>query len=185
MAVRLRNPGIAVTFELNGQRQVIAQLKRLTRQVFDDIGRAINSSALAIDRAAKLRVPVDTGRLRSSIRLVFNKGTFPLVAASVGTDVKYAKFVEFGTAKMGKKTNRQPLPPGYSYGTSHQVPPTAALAGWARRHKLDPWAVAVAIAKRGGNPARPFLFPAFEGERPRLYNRVVKAVQGAARKVAI
>lgn len=68
--------------------------------------------ALRIVREAKRIVPVDTGRLRSSITAVDSEG---LLAASgpgapdspstnftvrVGTNVRYARFVEFGTEDM-------------------------------------------------------------------------------------
>jgi HK97 gp10 family phage protein len=57
----------------------------------------VNRAALDTQREAKTLAPVDTGRLRASIRPRFySQG----LAADVYTDVEYAPFVEFGTRKM-------------------------------------------------------------------------------------
>ena len=60
----------------------------------------VNKAALDVQREARVRCPVDTGRLRASIRPRFySQG----LAADVFTDVEYAPFVEFGTRRMAAK----------------------------------------------------------------------------------
>ena len=95
-----------------------------------------------VESEAKQRAPVDTGHLQGSIQ--------PRVSGtqvSIGTPVKYAPYVEFGTR------------PHY--------PPPNALQPWARRHGFGPrghFMLAAIIAKRGTKP-HPFLIPGYEAAR--------------------
>jgi len=57
--------------------------------------RAIRKSALLVERYSKMRSPVDTGRLRSSIRTTINELT-----ATVNPTVDYAIYVHDGTRYM-------------------------------------------------------------------------------------
>lgn len=66
-----------------------------TEPVYKDLLRRV----LRVDAAAKRLCPVDTGRLRQSIRwaIVPNVGYAGSLVGYVGTDVKYAGFVHDGT----------------------------------------------------------------------------------------
>ena len=59
------------------------------------IARALESIGLVAEGYAKLACPVDTGRLRNSISHARDD-----TAAYIGTNVKYAPYVELGTSKM-------------------------------------------------------------------------------------
>lgn len=109
-----------------------------------------------VEREAKERAVVDTGRLRSSITTRVETWR-----AIVGTNVRYAPFVEFGTRP--------------------HFPPPAALQPWARRHGLRlAWALARAIARRGTKP-HPFMRPAFEALRGRLRDLLERLAADIAR----
>lgn len=86
----LLNAGVTYTFHRNPLmvQQVIGSAE--LRNVFLML-------ALRVEREARLRAPVDTGRLRNSIthRIV---GTGYAIVAEIGTDVEYAVYQEFGTA---------------------------------------------------------------------------------------
>lgn len=56
--------------------------------------RGLAGSAKVINSKAKALAPVDTGRLRSSIKDVVNNKE---LEAIIGTNVEYSVFVEFGT----------------------------------------------------------------------------------------
>lgn len=97
-----------------------------------DLARRANQ---VLGHAVRL-CPVDTGRLRSSLRWSMAKDAHGL-AAIVGTDVNYAIYVHEGTRP--------------------HFPPPKALRVWAGRHGFDsPYPVCFAIAARGTRP-RPFL----------------------------
>ncbi len=74
---------------------------------------AVNKSLTNYQREAKLNVPVDTGRLRSSILVnpatITEGGTLTKVSGSVGTSVSYAANVELGTGIYGP--NKAPILP--------------------------------------------------------------------------
>jgi HK97 gp10 family phage protein len=57
------------------------------------VRRVVSISAVNIERLAKQRCPVDTGRLRASVAKRFAGET----AAEIGTNVEYAPYVEHGT----------------------------------------------------------------------------------------
>lgn len=81
----------------------------LSTQGVDDLLAEI---ALEVEREAKRRAPVDTGRLRSSIS-TFKDG--PLQHGVVA-NVEYGAFLEFGTGRLGAGTDPGPTPPDYVHG---------------------------------------------------------------------
>jgi phage gpG-like protein len=89
----------------------------------------LSKSGLTVEGRAKKRAPVDTGRYRASIKTEVE----PLVAY-VGSNLKYAPFIE--------------------YGTRPHWPPLSAMQPWARRHGFPSgrggaFLVARRIAQRG------------------------------------
>lgn len=59
----------------------------------------VEKTALAIERDAKMIVPVDTGKLRNSIRSEIKK-TATTINAETGTDIEYGPVIEFGGARQ-------------------------------------------------------------------------------------
>lgn len=119
-----------------GWRKGIERFKEDVTSVAREI---VNDSAIKVQARAKQNCPVDTGRLRSSLLIMFfNNG----IAAEIGSRVTYAPFVEYGTGRSGARTNRHELPEGYQHG------------------------------QRNGMPARAFLWPALESERPSFAKRM-------------
>lgn len=104
-------------------------------------------STIAIENRAKQKAPTDTGRLKSSITHKVDDAEVPHWG-QVGTNVKYAPYMEFGT---GTQTD------GTGKGARHW-PPSGALDTWARRHGFQSgYQVARAIGLRGGLKPRRFL----------------------------
>ena len=94
---------------------------------------AFSKSVIYLESEVKEGWPVDTGRGRASTTHKVDGAVIPLWG-KVGTDVKYAPFVEFGTAP--------------------HWPPLGAMQPWARRHgfpagKQGAFLVARAIARHG------------------------------------
>lgn len=63
----------------------------------------IDKASAVCEAEAKQDCPVDTGNLRASIHT--NRGD---LTNTVGTDVEYAPYVEYGTYKMGAQPFMQP-----------------------------------------------------------------------------
>lgn len=132
-------------------RELMANLAQLKKVVPQFVKDAVNEHAINVQSQAKRNITdapaVDTGRLRSSVKVdTFSNG----FGKRVGTDLGYGAYVEFGTGP--------------------HFPPLDPIREWARRHGLPESAaypIALAISRRG-TPAKAWLFPAFEAERPKF-----------------
>jgi len=129
---------------------VLGKIQLLSKQMRKDVEFTINKHALRIESDAKSRCVVDSNRLRSSIKTE----KFGELGRQVYTNVEYAPYVEFGT-KGKVETN---------------------ILG------VDYSDVAIQFKKSdstvGGVRPRPFLFPAFETERPRIIQALKNLVNG-------
>ena len=76
----------------------------LKSENMEEVRKLIKKTLSDTERFAKLGAPVDKGRLRSSIRM--NLGHEEL-GGSVGSNVKYAPYQEFGTGKWVFKNYSQ------------------------------------------------------------------------------
>lgn len=124
---------VVITVQLRGDKELQAALKR-PDLISAPVQRFLQRSSFSIEAQAKLNSPVDTGRLRSSINTRISGNL-----AKVGTNLKYAPHVE--------------------YGTRPHFPPLAALQPWARRHGFGAggaFMVARTIALRGTRATRFF-----------------------------
>lgn len=119
--------------------------------------QAMRQAALYVTRDARKFAPVDTGRLRASINPEIRVMSGDLVGV-VGSNVEYAPHVELGTRP--------------------HWPPLAALEPWARRHGLNAYLVARAIARRG-TKAHYFLLKAYMQNRDTIYHLLSSAVDRA------
>lgn len=83
---------MSVTLKWNGD-YVMRTFRARAQRGLQEAGRR------ALARCKEL-TPVDTGRLRASMRiLVDSRG----LKVSIGSDVPYAKYVEFGTSRMAPR----------------------------------------------------------------------------------
>jgi HK97 gp10 family phage protein len=99
-----------IDVDVRGIAKAIAQINRFDQTIQQRIKDTVNEFALKIQKSAKKRCPVDTGRLRSSIVIEpYNDG----FTAHVGTNVKYAPYVEFGTGKYAVDGNGRKKPWAY------------------------------------------------------------------------
>ena len=81
----------SIRAELKRLREVQKEMERIARELHGEpILNAVRRATLIVERGAKLKAPVDTGRLRASITPV------------VGASVKYAGYVETGLMVSGK-----------------------------------------------------------------------------------
>ena len=134
----MANEGINITMRLEGGKRLERAFKD-PRLVQGPIREFLEKSGRTVEGKAKENVVVDTGRLRSSITTEVRTDR-----AIVGSNVKYAPHVEFGTRP--------------------HFPPLSAMQPWARRHGFPAgvrgaFMVARKIAQRG-TEAKPYLLPA-------------------------
>lgn len=111
---------------IEGQKDLIKNLQKITKSATNNIEQALVDGGLIVERDAKFKVPVDTGRLRQSIsHKTINFGS-KNPAVVVGTNSEYAKHIEYGTSRQ---------------------------------------------------PAKPYLLPAFEGNKAKIKKEIKKAFQ--------
>ena len=80
-------------FKIEGIDEFNAKLKEMKEEYPNHLDEAMDDTADAISLMAQIKVPVDTGRLRASINVQRE-----YLRKSIGTNVTYAKYVEFGTS---------------------------------------------------------------------------------------
>ena len=83
-------------------------IQKLDRLSEADFNETLNKACLLVENDAKLKCPVDTGQLRSSITHRI-EGTTGIV----GTNVEYAPYVEYGTGKHARNGNGRQTPWAY------------------------------------------------------------------------
>ena len=134
------------TIELNGLNETLKRIEKAGGNVVTEVDAEINSGVVDIERDAVRLAPVDKGFLRGAISWKRNARLNYEVVAQT----KYAPYVEFGTI------------------TKVEIP--AGLEGYAAQFKGK------GIKKTGGMRARPFLFPAFRANLPKIIDRIQKIV---------
>lgn len=90
-------PEVKIT--ITGLNELMRKFKQAPRIIDEEIGTAFEKSLKMIERNVKMRTPVDTGRLRSSIGGASGWRWVRKMAASIGTNVKYAFWVEVRPAR--------------------------------------------------------------------------------------
>ena len=152
-----------VALRLEGADRLSAALRRAPETVTAEQARAMTASLLLVEGDARRNVRQDTRRLMNSITHRQRQQGRSLVG-QVGPSARYGLYVERGSRP--------------------HFPPVAALAGWARRHGVSPYAVQRAISRRGTR-ARPFLAPAFTKNAARIVRLFAQAGARITATVAV
>jgi HK97 gp10 family phage protein len=137
-----------ILFKIEGLDALIQRLGKLSPKIAKEVALEVNASALAIQSKAKRDVKVDNSTLRSSIQLkevnIGNK-----IVYTVGSALKYAPYVEFGTGGLVN------VPAGY------ELFAIKFKGKGLRKINLR---------------ARPYLIPAFESEIPILRKNIQNVI---------
>lgn len=154
---------MAITIKLDGFDAAKSAISKLKTAAPSNLADAVLESAININTQAKQNIAVDTGITRSEV--IFNI-TDNGMTAEVGTNNKNGTYLE--------------------YGTQPHFPPVEPLEEWAQRHGMPKgtgFLIARKISERG-TPERPWLMPAYEGERENFLANIAKAVLDAANEAA-
>ena len=145
------------TIEIKGLQGVINRLRALGKDLDTVVDKSLHKSAYAVKRDTENNIEavgaVDTGRLRNSI--VVEK--VDKCRYAVGTNVEYAPSVEFGTGSKGD--------------------PAVAHTAKIKWVYCDP---SGQFHTAYPQPARPFLRPAFEANKQRVKDNIVRDILKAA-----
>ena len=141
-----------ISFRIEGLDALIKRIGKLAPEIAKEVAMEVNASALAIQSKARRSVAsnsTDKGRLVGSIQLK-EVNTGDKIMYTVGSALKYAPYVEFGT---GGTVN---VPAGYE--------------DFAIQFKGK------GIRKINLRP-RPYLIPAFESEIPILRKNIQNVIK--------
>jgi HK97 gp10 family phage protein len=147
-----------LSLEIQGLKETQSALEKATAALTGPPMLAgMRRATLLVQGSAKRKSPVDTGRLRASITPEVQTRADGVVGI-VGSNVKYAPFVELGTRR-------------------HFVP-GRYIGGWAQRHGMFKGAKSVSInfGIMVSGKAQPFLQPAFEENAERIFQALGQAV---------
>lgn len=148
--------------KVGGSDSLIKKLKALGNKATDALKQGIMAGCLLVERDAKLNVKSNTGALRESIThqvFVSDKE----VKGVIGSNFKYAPFIEFGTGPIG----------------------AAAKPAIAEKLNItytnEPW-VYYSDSKEqffttSGQPGVPYLYPALENNKEEIKEMIARAVE--------
>lgn len=158
--------------EVEGADKVIATLSRFQMTAADRVERAVKESAKEVQRGARQRIRRVSGRSRRQIYPKYSKDGLTAEVAMWGRGRRRAHplshIIEFGTAPHKIKPKRK----------------KALLIEGEGGEGLGGTTDFAAAVNHPGQPARPFLFPAWEEERPKYTGRLKDAIRGAAKEAA-
>jgi HK97 gp10 family phage protein len=96
----------SVTIQITGVEALKGKFEALGGAVSaKNLRVALRAGGMVVMNDAKARVPVLTGNLRRSIALSDGPGD---AEVTIGTDVEYAPYVEFGTSRMAAQPYLRP-----------------------------------------------------------------------------
>lgn len=154
---------------VRGAIETREKLEQVARDLHGDaMIDGMRDAALIVEADAKRNAPVDTGRLRSSITSQVTVVSKRDVQGVVGSNVRYAPYMELGT--------------GTFVGRRRYFPPPSQLQRWAGRHGVSAYAVALAIYRRGGLEPRRYLQRAFERNQHRIVRILNTAVSSIVKR---
>jgi HK97 gp10 family phage protein len=158
-----------------GLQKALKNLKLKGKEIKKTVWEELEDTADNIRNDAILKAPRNTSRLRSSIQITKLSDSI-----EVGSDLKYAPFMEFGTKSQVdippelQAYARQFKGKGGSFDELVE-----SITVWANQKGIDQDAIipiALKIARDGVKP-RPFLFPAYFKHRDKLIKKLPKLIK--------
>lgn len=138
-----------IDMKIEGAEELLRSMRN-TPAFNKAVTKAMMQSGHAVQREAMLAVPVDTGRLRGSIKVDHDKGGRIPSWVKIGPNVVYGAFVEFGTGIYGPLKRRI-------------VPTSKKALAWTNKAGES----FVRRSVRGMKP-RPYMGPALDAARHRI-----------------
>lgn len=153
-----------IQLKITGYKETHDKIQQVVRDMHGEpLLNATRQAVLLCVASAKMKAPVDTGRLRADITGEVRAGGLlgKDIQGVIGNQVFYAPYVHEGTRP--------------------HFPPLSALEVWATRHGTSARVVALAIARRG-TKARPYLTDAIVENEQKIVQIFENAVNQVVNK---
>ena len=144
---------------IEGADALIAKLSGIAAALLPAAAEGMEKAMQPMVRDAKTNCPVDTGMLRGSIQATVQAGG-DAVSGKLYSASEYALYVEMGTGPKGEAEHAGVAPVGVTYR------PT----GWVYRDERG-------FHYTTGQPARPFLYPAFKANKRLVLGYIAQAIR--------
>lgn len=135
-----------IRVKMEGINSIIKDLDKKGKSIVPAIKKGLTKTTNQCKAKAKENCPVDTGLLRESIHSEI-KEKYNQVEGEVSTNIEYAPYVEFGTGRIGKESNKN-VEVDVSY-----------RADWQ------------------GQSAQPYMYPAYTDTREKLTPNIEKEMK--------
>lgn len=169
---------MSVGFDIEGLDAIEAALTAAGESLLPSAAAGMKMGVALVERDAKRECRVVTGELRNSIRSEVRE-LATSVTGEVGSHKEYAVYVEMGTGDVGRASGGNGSPVKKSYRTGGWFVPLA------RAEKMIKDTV-VEAASNGfwthGQPARPFLWPAWKANREKVLAAIRNAIKEGLKK---
>lgn len=152
---------------ITGLEELLNRLNNLGGNIKETLNTSMSKQIKYVQGEAKELCPFDFGDLRNSIKTNTKKEGKKIVG-SVYTNSDHGIFVEFGTGKVGERTN-----------TNTEV---------SVSYKQDKWKVNipdVGVRWIEGQPAQPYLYPALKNNEDKIIDNIKEDLKKAIREVSI
>jgi hypothetical protein len=167
---------IDIVAELKNSEVVMRAVKRLGADLAPTVAGGMDRGLSRIADLARVKAPTRTGRLRAALTHEISVRSNPRVTqivGRVGTNVKYAQFVERGTGLHGPY--RQRIFPKEKQALAWVISGTRPRSKTAWR-KAAQMGRAVVVKHTAGMRPKPYLVPAFDQGASEFVDEIIRAV---------
>lgn len=169
---------MSISVSIEGLAAVEQALTMSVEGMIPDAEKGLRQGLELIKRSAKELVPTNTGELRNSITTDVMHVNDEEIVGDVYTPQEYALPVEMGSGEVGKASGGNGSPVKVSYRTG----------AWFVPLKRGAVMMADTVLEEGsegfmtrGQPARPFLYPAFKANRGKVAQMIRNAIKRGLR----
>lgn len=172
-----------IDLTLEGMDELEEQLRGAIEGLLPSAAKGMEKGLARVEAQAKDLCPYDTGELCNSIHSKVEEGA-AAVTGEVGSAKEYAGYVEMGTGPVGKESGGNGSGINASYSTGEYVFQRQLKNGKVVRFVTDGW---VYPARGGGyrftrgQPARPYLWPAWKANKQQVIADIRSAVKKGLR----
>lgn len=169
-----------MSIQIKGANEVVANIDKITKEIRANLKQQIKTSAKNVQAGARARCI--SPRVKTSIKIKFlNKG----LTAQIKPTAWYAKFIEFGTAPHTIQPKKKKILSwqGEAEGTAifESANGKQVKKKYYKKtngeYTLEKNTIFTPKVQHPGIKASPFLFPAWEEERPRFREGIIKAIK--------